>query len=324
MSVAANQVTRRSEGLRVSGPVAETTILYGGTLAFTNASGYLDDDTASGVNTFAGVVIDEVDNSAGVNGALSAELHNGGLFLLVGAGFSQATFGQPIYASDNYTVTATADGNTHIGRCVGYVSSTRIWVELHGYVPIPEAFSLADAAPLSLGDGLDAQLLWSTADADNHTTVLALGDANQSLHLTDKGAKGTDWAIAADTHPTLYIHSNTTPATDYLKIGAHDGAAAEIDVVGGGTLNFKIGGNIEALLTDGALQVNGAPSHGGMLALDSGGADKPGVLRMATGEAEGSNFYLWVDSNGNLRIASALPTDEDGDGVVVGDQTSGE
>jgi hypothetical protein len=99
------------------------------------------------------------------------------------------------------------------------------------------------------GDGLDAALRWSLADASNHTLVLGLGDSNQAIHITDKGARATDWAIAATTHPTLFLHSNTTPITDYLKIGAHDGSVAYIDVVGGTTLRLAIAGTNEIDLT---------------------------------------------------------------------------
>lgn len=86
---------------------------------------------------------------------------------------------------------------------------------------------------LEMGTGDDAVLLWSTGDADNHSLVLGLGDSNQALHITDKGARATDWNVAADTHPTIYVHSNTTPATDYVKIGAHTGTGVWLgDMVG--------------------------------------------------------------------------------------------
>ena len=107
--------------------------------------------------------------------------------------------------------------------------------------------SYGDDIALSFGTGEDAELRWSTGDASNHSFVMALGDSNQALHITDLGAIATDWNVAADTHPTVYIHSNTTPSTDYLLIGAHDGTTAFIDMVGGTTL--KIGFDLlEALI----------------------------------------------------------------------------
>lgn len=115
--------------------------------------------------------------------------------------------------------------------------------------------SLLDDEPLGFGTGDDVHLLWSTGDADNHTLVIGLGDSNQSLHITDKGAKATDWNVAANTHPTVYVHSNTTPATDYLRIGDHDGTEADIDLVGGTSLALKIGGTEYASLRTTGLAV---------------------------------------------------------------------
>ena len=74
MAVTANQLLQRQGDCRISYPVAASTNMYQGTLAFANSSGYLDDDTASGVNKFAGMVIDQVDNSSGSNGDLSCDV----------------------------------------------------------------------------------------------------------------------------------------------------------------------------------------------------------------------------------------------------------
>ena len=104
MSVTANQLVKCADGCLGSGPVAATTHLYGGTLVFFNASGFVDDDIAAGVNKVAGIVKDEVDNSAGSNGTKQAEFYEDGVFELVGAGFSQADVQKPVYATDNYTI----------------------------------------------------------------------------------------------------------------------------------------------------------------------------------------------------------------------------
>lgn len=116
---------------------------------------------------------------------------------------------------------------------------------------------VADDVAISIGTGDDAQLLWSTGDADNHSLVIGLGDSNQSLHITDKAAKATDWNVAAVTHPTLFVHSNTTPATDYLSIGGHDGTTATIDVMGGTTLDLDIAGTTALAITAAAVTVTG-------------------------------------------------------------------
>jgi len=106
-------------------------MIYENTLVFVNATGYADDDTASGVNKFAGISITQVDNSAGSAGDKSCEFCTEGKFLLVGSGFSQANVGKPVYATDNYTITTTpAAAGVRIGTVASYVSSTKVYVEL--------------------------------------------------------------------------------------------------------------------------------------------------------------------------------------------------
>jgi hypothetical protein len=114
---------------------------------------------------------------------------------------------------------------------------------------------LQDASDLALGTGSDALLRWSTADASAHTTVLALDNTNQSLQITDVAAIATDWGLTDQTHPTIYIHSNTSPIANYLRIGGHDGTTAHVDVVGGTTLALQIGGASQATVTAAVLNI---------------------------------------------------------------------
>ena len=110
-------------------------------------------------------------------------------------------------------------------------------------------FQTGDDGNFYLGNGVDVGHRWSTGDASNHAYVIGIGDTSQQMHITDLGAIATDWARSAGTHPELAIHSNTTPITDYMAIGNHDGTTGNIDVVGGPTLALKIAGNTEASIT---------------------------------------------------------------------------
>jgi len=112
-----------------------------------------------------------------------------------------------------------------------------------------------DAEGVRFGTGKDTEIRWSTGDSSNHALTVGLGDSNQALHITDLAAIATDWNIAATTHPNVYVHSNTTPATDYLRLGDHDGTTAYIDVVGGTTLALEIAGNTELTVTASGLNV---------------------------------------------------------------------
>jgi hypothetical protein len=47
---------------------------------------------------------------------------------------------------------------------------------------------------------------------------------------------------------------------------------------------------------------------------------QPGMIELK--EADGTPHYLWVDSSGNLRIHTAIPsTDPETDGTIVGTQS---
>ena len=122
--------------------------------------------------------------------------------------------------------------------------------------------TLDDDVDVSWGTGADALMRWSDGDADNHALALGLGDTSQQFHITDKAAIATDWARSAGTHPEVAIHSNTTPASDYLAIGNHDGTTASIDVVGGTTLDLRIAGTDELQITAAGINTNGGTVTG--------------------------------------------------------------
>ncbi len=52
-------------------------------------------------------------------------------------------------------------------------------------------------------------------------------------------------------------------------------------------------------------------------------ANMPALLSLDAVNDSGviTQYYLWVDSNGKLRISNTIPTDQDADGTVVGTQT---
>ena len=77
MATAQNEIITRQAGDWINGKVAASTQLFQGTLGYYNATGFLDDDTASGLNKFAGVVREEQDNSSGSAGDLDGVGHSG-------------------------------------------------------------------------------------------------------------------------------------------------------------------------------------------------------------------------------------------------------
>jgi len=128
---------------------------------------------------------------------------------------------------------------------------------------------LADSVEFEFGSAYNAVIGWEVGDADNHSLVLGLADANQALHVADKSAIATDWNVAADVHPSIYIHSDTTPATDYLKLW-HDATSGQIAAVGG-TLDLT--GATEVSVNTAEVDVNfrvGSANVTNMLLVDAG------------------------------------------------------
>ena len=136
MSVTANQIIKAQRaGALQKAPVAASTQLYQGTIAFTERTsgageGYATDDDDGGVNDFAGIVAQEADNSSGSAGDVDAEVFQEGAFELQGTGFEQQDNGELAYATDNFTVTNSSSSATLIGKFVEYVSSTRMMVKI--------------------------------------------------------------------------------------------------------------------------------------------------------------------------------------------------
>ena len=127
MAVTANQVVLMQDAGDIVQCKASNVNLYQNTLAFWDAStGYITNDDNAGANAFAGIVYQQCDNSGGSAGDKVVELWTEGVFRLTGTSFTQATAGDLIYASDNFTITASSSSTSRIGRAVNYVSSTQV------------------------------------------------------------------------------------------------------------------------------------------------------------------------------------------------------
>jgi len=147
---------------------------------------------------------------------------------------------------------------------------------------------LADSVEFEFGSSYLAVMGWEVGDASNPTLVIGLADANQALHITDKTAIATDFNVVADTHPSLYIHSDTTPATDYVKL-YHDATSGYINVASG-TMALQVDATTEVVIAATGVTVNDA----------SGDRD----FRVESGSLE---YALYVDGGKDC--------------VVIGDNT---
>jgi hypothetical protein len=59
------------------------------------------------------------------------------------------------------------------------------------------------------------------------------------------------------------------------------------------------------------VQSEATPDKPSIIALDAP-ADSTGVI---------VTYYLWVDTDGKLRIGTAIPTNQNGEGTIVGSQS---
>ncbi len=129
MALADNVQVEEKDGILRDVPVSVDHI-YRGAICTFNAAGYLAPAGLAVSEVFAGIAIEEVDNSAGSAGDVSCRVKCEGRFLLTGSGFVQGDLGEVVYASDDETITKTAGTNPPIGMIDGYVSATQVWVKL--------------------------------------------------------------------------------------------------------------------------------------------------------------------------------------------------
>ncbi|GEM_PF-1437784 len=114
------------DGLRkdadlVAFPMAASTKVYNDTLVFNlGGTGFVGPARTGNANDlFAGVAQGGVDNSNGVAGAKKARLkRNGSFAFAIAVAPTPALNGQPAYAADDSTVTATATGAIKVGTFI--------------------------------------------------------------------------------------------------------------------------------------------------------------------------------------------------------------
>ncbi|KJR98784.1 MAG: hypothetical protein VR65_19990 [Desulfobulbaceae bacterium BRH_c16a] len=134
----ADRMTERKTGLLLSLLVAASTAVEGGKMVGVNSSGYtVEAADAASIRVF-GVSDQNVDNSAGADGAKRVQVYSGGMFKLKNSASNavdQADAGQLCFVEDDETV-ADAPGTKGIvaGRVVEVVSDG-VWVQIPAGMP---------------------------------------------------------------------------------------------------------------------------------------------------------------------------------------------
>ncbi len=85
-------------------------------------------------DAFAGIAYEEVDNTAGVDGARLVRVFTMGDFEHALGAASRANNGAAVYASDDSTLTLTASGNSLVGRQVDAPGNGKIVLRLRAWM----------------------------------------------------------------------------------------------------------------------------------------------------------------------------------------------
>ncbi len=122
-------------------------------------------------------------------------------------------------------------------------------------------------------------------DESNPTFGICVATPSHALHVLEADDAATDLDVAADSHPSVYIHSATTPATDYLEI-YHDATHAYLNAASATDLVVQIDGTTEYGFNATELEVasgNYIQFLGNNGIVDSAGNEE--LLIVATGSA---------------------------------------
>ena len=134
-ALAADRNVTHQEGKMLALSVVASDIIYKGALVKINAAGYLAPCAGEAGSQFAGVAVEQCDNSAGSAGDKEVLVMQDGCHELPGSGFSQADVGSQAYATDDNEVTTT-EGTTSkqkVGIIVKYISATKVLVKIMPY-----------------------------------------------------------------------------------------------------------------------------------------------------------------------------------------------
>lgn len=121
----------KDPGGLLSFPVIASDIIYKGAICTFDATGYAEPGTDSTGLSFAGIAIEQADNSSGSSGDIEVRCYTEGVFLLTHSGLDQTDLGNLVYVADDQTVDdGGGDNFTAVGIMVEYVSATQCWVKL--------------------------------------------------------------------------------------------------------------------------------------------------------------------------------------------------
>ncbi len=127
-----DRATSYREGVEVDYPVAAGAKIYAGSLVCVNADGFAVPAADTSGYVFVRVALEQVDNSAGANGAKSIRVRREGVFEFDAASITQAMVGDPMYVVDDHTFDDAAGptNDIKVGLLVKFASATKGWIDI--------------------------------------------------------------------------------------------------------------------------------------------------------------------------------------------------
>ena len=244
---------RLATGELASYPVAASTTIYAGSLVCINTSGYAVAAANTAGYKLVGVAREQADNSAGSNGDINVEVSRAGAFEFASTGLTIAKVGDPVYISDDQTVSTSA-ANVYAGVIAKHESATSAYIDITPATRPASytsgALSLTGALTVGVDDsGHDAKLYGATSgrylewdesadtlNLDGHLALININTetlaANKTLTATseivqflDPGGAGRDVTLPAEASSTgrLFIIVNTADAAEVLTVKNDNG-----------------------------------------------------------------------------------------------------
>jgi hypothetical protein len=124
-----DRATPYREGIEIEYPVAANTKIYAGSLVCISAAGYAVPAADTSGYRFAGVALEQVDNS---DGGKNVRVRRAGVFEFDAVSISQDMVGAAMYAADDHTFDDAAGptNDIKVGLLVKYVSATKGWIDI--------------------------------------------------------------------------------------------------------------------------------------------------------------------------------------------------
>jgi hypothetical protein len=131
-ALSSDRLTSYREGIELDFPVAANAKIYAGSMVCVDADGYAAPAADTSGYLFLGVALEQVDNSAGADGAKNVRVRRTGVFEFDAASITQAMVGDPMYAVDDQTFDDAAGptNDIKVGILVKYGSATKGWIDI--------------------------------------------------------------------------------------------------------------------------------------------------------------------------------------------------